>query len=485
MRDLALLVGLAACASVMVDFAVKAMAVERLAGDDALLRFFAVLYTGTSLASLLLQSTAARRALQQLGLAATVSVRPAMVVLGAAICGFWPAFINLVILRVVDGTLQNSLFRSAYELFFTPLPLAWKRRGKILIDVGSDRLGEAVGSGLVMLVLIPASGSAAQWLMVPATLAALAALMLAPRLHRGYARALASRMDTEASEIQVAHTLDSLTLHTLSDTSVGVDRMALLEAIEQARAKETEARAAADPLNSAIGDLRSGRSSQVIRVLDSSEPLDPALVVHAIPLLGRDDLYRPSLRALRRVADRSSGQLLDALADTGLDPVARRRLPQVLRVVATPAVARGLTAALDDPEFEVRRHAAHALAHLVTQDHSLAPPRVPTLQRARRELERLDGAEPSEAAQRRVLRHVFTLVGLAYQPASLDLAWRALKGSEDAARGTALEYLDVVLPDELNAALQPYLGTTLASRPAVRRKAHELLAELRASRRKN
>ena len=107
------------------------------------------------------------------------------------------------------------------------------------------------------------------------------------------------------------------------------------EAIESARAASAQQAApkTVDPLISAIGDLRSGQISQAIRVLDTAEPLDPSLVIHAIPLLGRDELYRTTLRALRRVAKRSSGQLLDALADTKIDPVARRRLPQVLRKV--------------------------------------------------------------------------------------------------------------------------------------------------------
>ena len=66
--------------------------------------------------------------------------------------------------------------------------------------------------------------------------------------------------------------------------------------------------------------------------------------------------------------------------------------------------------------------------------------------------------------------------------ASLELAWRALKGSEESARGTALEYLDVILPEDIRASLHPWLGTTLAAPPVGRRTADDLLAELKARR---
>ena len=61
------------------------------------------------------------------------------------------------------------------------------------------------------------------------------------------------------------------------------------------------------------------------------------------------------------------------------------------------------------------------------------------------------------------------------------LAWRALSGEEESARGTALEYLAVVLPEDLRVSLRPWLGTTLAERPTKQRKADELLEELKAT----
>ena len=53
---------------------------------------------------------------------------------------------------------RGSLFRAGYEIFYTPMPPAEKRAAKSIIDVGFDRLGDAVGGGLVrLLLLLPAA----------------------------------------------------------------------------------------------------------------------------------------------------------------------------------------------------------------------------------------------------------------------------------------------------------------------------------------
>ena len=46
-----------------------------------------------------------------------------------------------------ESVFRGSLFRTGYELFFTPIPPHDKRAAKSIIDVGFDRLGDAVGGG--------------------------------------------------------------------------------------------------------------------------------------------------------------------------------------------------------------------------------------------------------------------------------------------------------------------------------------------------
>ena len=72
-----------------------------------------------------------------------------------------PGFGALLVARAAETIFRNSWFRNGYELFYTPIPAAEKRSTKPLIDVAVDRLGDAVGGGMVRLavVFLPAAQS--------------------------------------------------------------------------------------------------------------------------------------------------------------------------------------------------------------------------------------------------------------------------------------------------------------------------------------
>jgi len=99
---------------------------------------FAIYAAGAGVAVLLAQSLLARRALETLGLAGTVAVRSAAVVGLDALALFIPGLPSLLLVRSTQTVLSSSLFRSGYELLFTPVPPKPKRPTKTLVDVGFD-----------------------------------------------------------------------------------------------------------------------------------------------------------------------------------------------------------------------------------------------------------------------------------------------------------------------------------------------------------
>ena len=219
--------------------------------------------------------------------------------------------------------------------------------------------------------------------------------------------------------------------------------------------------------------LRSARRKRVQPVLQSNPEPGPLLVAGLIPLLSRDELYPEVVRTLRRVASRATGQLVDALLDPRVDPVVRRRIPRVLKACPNPRCADGLQAALDDPGFGVRASSAAALAALHELNEEISVPHERVFERVLSELER-------PASGERQLAHVFTLLSLALEPEPLRIAWAALRGRDRALRGTALEYLDTVLPDEIFLPLRERCGGDVAAK-AIPRAAAKVAADLRAS----
>jgi ATP:ADP antiporter, AAA family len=73
------------------------------------------------------------------------------------------------------------------------------------------------------------------------------------------------------------------------------------------------------------------------------------------------------------------------------------------------------------------------------------------------------------------LAHVFTLLSLVLPREPLQIAFRSLHADDRQLRGTALEYLEGVLPTQIRHALWPFLVRPRTRRPAKLR--HSVVAQ--------
>ncbi len=498
LRDLALIVALGAATEALLDYLLNAQAAAVFPRGQPLMSFFAMFHTGVGLLALAAQMTLSRPSLRSLGLAGTVALRPAAVAAAALLGIMDPRLWTALLARSAHGVLHNSLFRSGYELLYTPLPDHRKRPTKTIVDVGFDRLGTVAG-GLFTLVLVSVlGGGSARVLFALAGAAALGALAVSRRLHRGYIAALEESLRSGVVRLDVGEVSDSTTLATLAQTGLTLDRQALLREVAALREERTPGEpmaAPADPVLRAVTELRSGKPEAVRGALRRSDEGDPVLVGHLIPLLARNDVFLDVLRALRRAAPRATGQLLDALLDPRQHAAVRRRIPRVLRGCPTQRAADGLLQALADPHFEVRRQCALTLSRITERPPAPLLPRAAVFAAVARELKAgpagwSEDAEVAEASAtdtakpetptERGLAHVFTLLSLALEREPLQMSHWAVRSQDPALRGTALEYLENVLPEALRRGLWPLLG--VRARPArAARPAQQVVEELMRS----
>lgn len=480
---------LTALSSSAIDFAFKARAMERFASAEELVQFFGLFYTATSLLALLIQAWITPRLLEREGLDVALAALPISVAAAGLGALLVPGISSQSLLKGVDGSLSNSLYRSAYEPLYTPLSADKKRASKAVIDVVVDKLGDTMGSSLAwVLVLVvptvaPLSATAA------AVAVALLSLLLTVRLHRGYVAELASSLRTGSVRLEDADVRDKTTRLTLSRTQLEIDRERLLSEIQKMRERgqlaisvpppsETLADAPDrtpaehDSAASKVQDLLSPDPRRVTRVLGEA-PFDVRMVPFAIPLLSRDDIGSETMNALAALGDRVSGQLGDALLDRERSSAkVRRRLARILGKVGGDRAAQALALSLEDPEFDVRRQVARGLLAIRRRGAAVPVERNAILAQAVRVL----SAEPRVRVEQRV-EHAFTLLGLVQDPEALALAHRALSGADLALRGTALEYLENVLPDDVRAELHRLI--VAEPLPISRRGQGELLAELK------
>ncbi len=152
LRDLALVVALAAALAALADYLLKAEAVAWLGPGEPLVRFFGLFYAGTALAAFLLQALFGRLVLARVGLGGSVASHSLLVGAASLLAFIIPAPWRGILPRGLDVTVRASVYRAGYELFYTPLPEAAKRAAKSTVDVSVDCLGKSAGAALIVLL---------------------------------------------------------------------------------------------------------------------------------------------------------------------------------------------------------------------------------------------------------------------------------------------------------------------------------------------
>lgn len=494
LRNLAILVGTGAALSSLLDYVLGVQAVGALGKGESLLSFFALFGLGVSVMSLILQVAFGRVAMEKVSLAVHLGVLPGVVVLGGALGLAVPGLISTAILRGAEMIHRNTFFRSAYELLYTPIPELHKRATKALIDVGFDRLGTAAGALLTMgavYVLSPTAPHSQNVLLGIVVVGALCTLPIVRSLHGNYIEALEQSL-REGAE----HLSQPAPLSVPPETEHERDRLLhTVAAIDPRPDDRGIARAALTDPGHLIGictDLLSGDEARAKPALDGlgfRVAAGPAIL-----LLAHPRLHLPAQEALKRLGPAITGQLIDAMIDPEMDFAVRRRIPPILAANPSQRAADGLFLALSDSRFEVRYAAGRALMRMLERQPTLTLPREPIVATIMAEIAReqqyvellgddeLQGEAlaPLDVVTRdrvsRGLEHLFNELAILLGSEAVRICFRALHQDDARSRGTALEYLQTVLPAELRDALWPLLGEETAIQSV--RPAAEVLSDL-------
>ena len=249
----------------------------------------------------------------------------------------------------------------------------------------------------------------------------------------------------------------------------------------------------------ATAALMSGSSARIRHCL-SGPSLDIRLVPYLIPLLANDDLAEDIRMELRWKAPQTIGALTDALLDPDMPLLARQRIPSILEVTHNPRAVAALVAGLGDEEFNVRYSSGRALARMNERDAAMQIEPSEVFAAVEREVSvdrsvwnarniELDVQVPidMEAAplpgDPRIdysMEHVFTLLSLTLDRDALMLSRQAVQSSDRNLRGTALEYLENVLPENVRRGLWPHFGESVVTAQPVRAR-REVVADLKRS----
>ena len=467
-----------------------------------LLSSLAIFYTITNIVTAVVQVVLCGPALSALGVPRTVATLPVTLTGFSLLALLMRVPFVATLARGAELVTRNSVYRAGYELLYAPLPPEHKRPTKVVLDVGADKLGDILSAQLVAAVLWIATDERTGLLLL-AAIAGAVSMVIGFGIPRSYTQSLEEGLLEKANELPEPEGV------TANEPWVSLTAMPAFghpgESVPLRMRRRRKARAVApapvvstDAAVEIIRDLRSSQPDQIAQAL--AHPLPVEAIPATIELVGsaNDDVARSAASALRSVAPRCTGALIDILLDPKRPDRLRRRMPAIIAAGMPDLAVWGLWRGLRDPSFEVRYRCSIALSVLAGDAPltSITPDEV--FDRVREELlvDRdewkarklaLDAVIDTGDSDLDVgLAHVFRVLGLVLPAEPLRVALRAAKTDDAELRGMALEYLESILPPDVRAQVWPLLDEAAGEphpppQPATPERQQDLLAKLRAT----
>jgi len=211
---LALITAISVLVAKLVEYQFSAISSREILNEDELAAFFGFWLSTINLLSLLIQLFVTRRVVGVYGVGISLFFLPFGILLGAVAIIITPALWSAIMIKASDGSLKQSVNKSAIELLAFPIPTEIKNQAKTFIDVFIDSLATGVG-GLLLIFLINALNLPVRFVSVLIVLLLVVWIRLIMRIRREYVNQFKKKLNLEKEPLrQKGHALD------LQNTSV-------------------------------------------------------------------------------------------------------------------------------------------------------------------------------------------------------------------------------------------------------------------------
>lgn len=153
LKSLAIIIGLAAVASRVVDYQFKITAVASFPNQDDLVNFFGQYYAVTGIATMVIQLFITSRLLSRFGIIVAILILPTLFMAGAAGFLISPVLAAVYVSKFSDQVFRFTFHNASIQLLWIPVKRAIKNRLKPVIE-GSIRAGLEGVSGILIFLLI-------------------------------------------------------------------------------------------------------------------------------------------------------------------------------------------------------------------------------------------------------------------------------------------------------------------------------------------
>lgn len=150
---MALVIAMSVFVSKIIDYQFGHFASIAYPIEEDLTQFYGVCMSSFNIIALLIQVVLTTRVVGKLGIAYSLLIMPAILLINAGILLVLPLLASVVALKLTDAGLKQSINKAAMELTMMPTPEDIKLKTKTFLDVFVDSLATGV-SGLLLLVVL-------------------------------------------------------------------------------------------------------------------------------------------------------------------------------------------------------------------------------------------------------------------------------------------------------------------------------------------
>lgn len=150
---LAVIIAIGVITARLVDYQFSSIASQNIEDSDELTSFFGFWLSTFNLISLVLQLFLTRKIVGVWGVGFSLILLPVLIFLGGLVFFIFPELWVIILLKATDGSLKQSINKSAIELIALPLPFQLKKKTKSFIDVVVDSMATGI-AGCILIFLI-------------------------------------------------------------------------------------------------------------------------------------------------------------------------------------------------------------------------------------------------------------------------------------------------------------------------------------------
>lgn len=143
----------AVISSKLLDYLFNAVAFAEFGDQESLTAFFGFWFSSINVIGLIIQLFLVNIIIDRLGVTYSMSVMPMLIFASLIAFIYFPVLSVGIVMKMVDGSMKQSIYKTTTEINIMPLPSAIRERAKSLADVVVDSFATGV-SGLLIYILI-------------------------------------------------------------------------------------------------------------------------------------------------------------------------------------------------------------------------------------------------------------------------------------------------------------------------------------------